>query len=94
VDIIDVVVDRQIKFSAKIKTSLLTLSIMNPNLIAPNDTQLKLPKLSTIDLLQTWIDGEDAEDQKETGDYLVQTLDQDRSSRREFFPAELEGVTW
>ncbi len=67
---------------------------MNPNITVAEDTQLKLPKLSTIDLLQTWIDGEDAEDQKETGDYLVQTLDQDRSSVREFFPAELEGITW
>jgi hypothetical protein len=67
---------------------------MNPNLIAPKDAQLKLPKLSTIDLLQAWIDGEDAEDQKETGDYLVQTLDRDRSSVRESFPPELEGITW
>ena len=67
---------------------------MNLNITIAEDTQLKLPKLSTIDLLQAWIDGEDAEDQKETGDYLVQTLDQDRSSVREFFPAELEGITW
>ena len=67
---------------------------MNPNITVVEDTQLKLPKLSTIDLLQTWIDGEDAEDQKETGDYLVQTLDRDRSSARKFFPAELEGITW
>ena len=36
---------------------------MNPNLTATEDAQLKLPKLSTIDLLQAWIDGEDAEDQ-------------------------------
>jgi hypothetical protein len=67
---------------------------MNPNLTAQKESQLKLPKLSTIDLLQAWIDGEDAEDQKETGDYLVQTLDRDRSSVRESFPPELEGITW
>lgn len=67
---------------------------MNPNLAAPTDAQLQLPKLSTIDLLQAWIDGEDVEDQKETGDYLVQTLDRDRSSVRELFPPELEGITW
>ena len=67
---------------------------MNLNITIAEDTQLKLPKLSTIDLLQAWIDGEDAEDQKETGDYLVQILDQGRSSVREFFPAELEGITW
>jgi hypothetical protein len=67
---------------------------MNPNLTAQKESQLKLPKLSTIDLLQAWIDGEDAEDQKETGDSLVQTLDRDRSSVRESFPPELEGITW
>jgi hypothetical protein len=66
----------------------------NPSLKIPEDTQIEPLKLSTIDLLQSWIDGEDAEDQKETGDYLVQTLDKDRSSVREFFPPELEGVTW
>ncbi|WP_310489343.1 hypothetical protein [Chamaesiphon sp. VAR_69_metabat_338] len=67
---------------------------MNPNPIATKGTLLETPKLSTIDLLQSWIDGEDAEDQKETGDYLIKTLDEDRSSVRELFPAELEGVTW
>jgi hypothetical protein len=67
---------------------------MNPKLIATKDpaTQLELSKLSTIDLLQSWIDGEDAEDQKETGDYLVKTLDEDRSSLRELFPSELATV--
>jgi hypothetical protein len=67
---------------------------MNPNSIATKDTLIETPKLSTIDLLQSWIDGEDAEDQKETGDYLIKILDEDRSSVRELFPAELEGITW
>jgi hypothetical protein len=67
---------------------------MNPNPIATKDTLLEIPKPSTIDLLQSWIDGEDAEDQRETGDYLIKVLDEDRSSVREFFPAELEGITW
>jgi hypothetical protein len=44
--------------------------------------------------LQSWIDGEDAEDQKEIGDYLVKILDEDRSFLRECFPLELEDVTW
>jgi hypothetical protein len=65
-----------------------------PKLVATKNTQLELPQLSTIDLLQSWIDGEDTQDQKETGDYLVKTLDEDRSSLRKFFPSELEGVTW
>jgi hypothetical protein len=67
---------------------------MNPNPIAVKDNLIETPKLSTIDRLQSWIDGEDAEDQKETGNYLIKTLDEDRSSVRELFPTELEGVTW
>ena len=66
---------------------------MNPNLLTDKDI-LTEQQRSTIDLLQAWIDGEDAEDQKETGDYLVVNLDKDRSSLRQLFPAELEGVTW
>ena len=34
------------------------------------------------------------EEQKETGDYLVRTLDEDRLSDRQLFPPELKGVTW
>jgi len=49
---------------------------------------------SAVALLQTWIDGEDAEDQKQTGSFLVQALDEDRLSDRKLFPPELEGVTW
>jgi hypothetical protein len=45
-------------------------------------------------LLQSWIDADDAEEQKETGDYLVQALDEDRLSDRKLFPPELRGVTW
>jgi len=47
-----------------------------------------------VALLQAWIDGKDAEDQRETGDYLVRVLDEDRLSDRKLFPPELEGKTW
>lgn len=33
-------------------------------------------------LLQSWIDQGDAEEQRQTGDYLVRTLDEDRLSDR------------
>ena len=46
-----------------------------------------------ISLFQTWIDG-DAEEQRETGEYLIQALDEDRLSDRKLFPDELEGKTW
>ena len=48
----------------------------------------------TFALLQSWIDGEDAEDQRETGEYLVRVLDEDRLSYRKLFPPELKGKTW
>ena len=48
----------------------------------------------TVALLQSWIDGTDAEDQREPGEYLVRVLDEDRLSDRKLFPAELKGKTW
>ncbi len=47
-----------------------------------------------VDLLQSWIDEDDSEEQKETGEYLVRVLDEDRMSARKLFPQELQGVTW
>ena len=46
-------------------------------------------------LLQSWMDDEDdGGEQRETGEYLVRTLDQDRLSGRQLFPGEHMGVTW
>jgi len=47
-----------------------------------------------VTLLQSWIEGGDAEEQKETGAYLIRVLDEDRLSDRCLFPPELKGVTW
>lgn len=60
------------------------------------ELRLKPPGRSAeaVALLQSWIDEGDAEEQKETGDYLIQALDGDRLSDRRLFPPELEGVTW
>lgn len=52
------------------------------------------PRSELVALLQSWIDADDADEQKETGDYLVRALDEDRLSDRKHFPPELEGVTW
>ena len=51
-------------------------------------------RAQAVALLQTWIDGKDADDQRETGDYLVRVLDEDRLSDRKLFPPELKGQTW
>ena len=46
-------------------------------------------------LLQSWMDdADDAEEQRETGDYLVRALDEDRLSGRLLFPTEQKGITW
>jgi site-specific recombinase len=45
-------------------------------------------------LLQRWIDQGDAEEQQETGDYLIQSLDADRLSDRPLYPTEMKGVSW
>ena len=45
-------------------------------------------------LLQSWMDEGDAEEQRETGESLLRSLDEDRLSDRKLFPPELKGVTW
>jgi hypothetical protein len=47
-----------------------------------------------VNLLQSWIDEDDTAEQQETGEYLIQALDEDRLSDRKLFPSELKGVTW
>lgn len=53
-------------------------------------------KADAVALLQSWIDADDAEaaEQKVTGDFLIQALDEDRLADRKLFPPELKGVTW
>lgn len=55
---------------------------------------LKQKQTKSVNLLQSWMDKEDAEEQQETGEYLIQALDEDRLSDRQLFPIELKGVTW
>lgn len=47
-----------------------------------------------VSLLQSWIDEDDAGEQKDTGDYLIRALDEDRLSDRKLYPPELKGKTW
>lgn len=57
--------------------------------ILPKEKKTKL-----VNLLQSWIDEDDSEEHKETGEYLIKALDEDRLSNRQLFPVELKGVTW
>ena len=51
-------------------------------------------RTEAVALLQSWIDDADDAEQQETGNYLVQVLDEDRLSDRKLFPPELKGITW
>jgi hypothetical protein len=46
-----------------------------------------------VNLIQSWIEEDDSEEQKETGEYLIQALAEDRLSDRKLFPLEMKGVT-
>jgi len=45
-------------------------------------------------LLEKWINEGDVAEQSETGELLIQTLDEDRLSLRKLFPPDLKGQTW
>ena len=45
-------------------------------------------------LLRSWMDAESAAEQRETIEYLVRALDEDRLSDRKLFPEELKGESW
>lgn len=49
---------------------------------------------SLIKLLDSWLDDEDAFEQKETGEFLINALDEDRLSKRQLFPSSMKGVSW
>jgi hypothetical protein len=55
---------------------------------------LKQKRTKAVNLLQSWIDDEDTEEQKETGRYLIRALDEDRLSERKLFPVEMKGLSW
>lgn len=65
-----------------------TLQLLDQHL-PPGDERAKV-----IALLQSWIEEGDADEQAETGEYLIRVLDEDRLSDRKLFPPELQGVTW
>ena len=45
-------------------------------------------------LIQSWMDGNDTAEQRETIEYLIHALDEDRLSDRKLFPGKLKGKSW
>ena len=68
--------------------SAYTIELLDKHL-PPQDRRTEL-----VTLLQAWIDEGDAEEQRETGEYLIRALDEDRLSERPLFPTDLKDVTW
>jgi hypothetical protein len=50
--------------------------------------------MELVTLLQAWIAEGNTRELRETGEYLVSILDEDRLAGRKLFPPELKGVTW
>ena len=55
---------------------------------------VKKKQAEAVNLIQSWIDDEDVDEQQETGQFLIKALDEDRFSERKLFPIEMKGVTW
>ena len=47
-----------------------------------------------VSLLESWLNDTDVEEQKTTGAYLIESLDQDRLSDRFLFPDQMKGKSW
>lgn len=57
-------------------------------------SQLEKERREKMQSLRAWNDQYSEEEQKETWDYLVRVLDEDRPSERKLFPEEMKGVSW
>ena len=47
-----------------------------------------------VQLVQSWMEEDDTDEQRETLEYLIRALDEDRISNRKLFPKELKGKSW
>jgi hypothetical protein len=66
----------------------LTLELLDEYLPSPGR------KAELLSLLKSWVDEKDPTEQRETGEFLMRALDEDRLSDRKLYPADLKGVTW
>ncbi len=63
----------------------------------PEDVYVSLPPCDlegALEFLRFLREEDDAEEQRDTMEYLIRVLDEDRPSYRKLFPEELKGVTW
>ena len=55
-------------------------------------SQEKATYLGTM--IQSWMEEDDAGEQRDTIEHLIHALDEDRLSNRKLFPEELKGKSW
>lgn len=82
---------RRLRLAARqhgVSADAYTVQLLDLHLPCGNDAS------ELVSLLQSWMDEEDAGEQRDTGEYLVRALDGDRLSDRRFFPQEHKGLTW
>jgi hypothetical protein len=72
----------------QISIEVMTLQLLTQSALS------RQKQTAAVALLQSWIDDEDEEEQQETGQYLINALDEDRLSDRKLFPPELKGKSW
>jgi hypothetical protein len=56
-------------------------------------TCISLKQTEAVNLLQSWIDDDELE-QQEICQHLIHALDEDRLSDRKLFPLEMKGISW
>jgi hypothetical protein len=61
--------------------------------VLDEESLLDSKRQEAIALLQSWIDDPNVEEQEETGDFLLQALNEGRI-HRPLFPPEMKGITW
>jgi hypothetical protein len=44
--------------------------------------------------IHAWLNDDDQQEQPETGEYLIQALNERRAGGRLLYPKELKGITW
>jgi hypothetical protein len=72
----------------KISLEVMTIQLLTQSALS------RQKQTAAVAMLQSWIDDEDGEEQQETGQYLINALDEDRLSDRKLFPPELKGISW
>jgi hypothetical protein len=70
----------------KISLEVMTIQLLTQSALS------RQKQTAAVAMLQSWID--DEEEQQETGQYLINALDEDRLSDRKLFPPELKGISW